>query len=59
MIASVVGDCNPYQRPAGKWPENHHRRTAAASLVGPWAREKEERRRERKCLEFTWCKTKA
>jgi len=52
----VVGGCNPCWRLAGKWPKNHHRRAATIGLIGPLGREKEERRRGRKCLEFTWCK---
>jgi len=54
----VVRGCNPCWGLAKKWQEMTTKRLGCAVLVRPLGREKE-RRRERKCLEFTWCKTKA
>ena len=54
----VVGGGNPCRRQAGKWPKITTKELGCAVLVRPWGAEKEERRRERKWLAFTWCKTK-
>ena len=54
----VVGGCNPCRRLAGKWLEITTKGLGCAVLVRPWGREKEERRRETKCLDFTKQKLK-